>query len=735
MPPPDLPDFPASQLFLRRLAFHLVHDEARAEDLVQDTWAAWVEHKPRGVTEPKAWLARVLRNRAFNLKRADERRAQRESFAGRPDPSTPETDGTLEAQAKLIEALRELEEPYRSTLVQRYYHDLAPKEIAERAGTPLNTVKARLARGLEKLRTGMDRRYRGDRSAWCHWLMSLGNPPLVPATAPSSTGTPSSEGSPYGRSIFPSARSAATAGTSGAPPALLSWMLLAGGLVSGVSWVIWRSGRSTLPSMPLVFEMDSPRAPVELVEPRYETRFAQPVQAAPKSEVPPPQAVVEPPPTAIAPPLPFEWPQLGGTPTHDTFSAFRERIDLVQHPRVFWGQRNLLGSPTVSGTDLYSGGSSLFHLDLVSNKLTWVKEQDLREHLPPVLPSPGDREDWLRRLARSGLTESSWIAAAPAITADSVLARMVWDGSVSAFDRDLTRELWHWQAENPAPCALSGCLVGDHFLVAQGHQVLSLSIVNGSEDWSFDTGEDGAVNMVPACDGDLVYFATERGVVFALDLARGKQEWRTQSQGVFESPPLVLGDRVVFVAEPAARWNPAASMRAFQTYDGRELWNASVNARWTPGVGEDALYSTSWSGVSRLSINSGTIVEKTFLQQMGYDALLSASPLQVGASLYLSPKEPERVSLLACDVRSLGVAPARFLDVRWTFELPSQCALIELVHTGDRIYVATSVGLICIGDDPAKGPVPPGHVLRLGSEGDTGAPGASPVPEYRRRKR
>jgi RNA polymerase sigma-70 factor (ECF subfamily) len=124
---PEPPDFPASQLFLRRLAFHLVRDSARAEDLVQETWAAWVERAPSGVQEPRAWLARVLRNRAFNQKREDARRARRERLAGSPDPSAPATAGTLEAQAELLAALRRLEEPYRTTLVERYYHDLSPR--------------------------------------------------------------------------------------------------------------------------------------------------------------------------------------------------------------------------------------------------------------------------------------------------------------------------------------------------------------------------------------------------------------------------------------------------------------------------------------------------------------------------------------------------------------------------------------------------------------------------------
>src|SRR5262245_26475828 len=93
------PDFPASQLFLRRLAFHLVRDETLAEDLVQDTWAAWAARRPSGLTAPRAWLARVLKNRALNQKRGDQRRARHETLAARPE-GEPETEGTLEAQAR-----------------------------------------------------------------------------------------------------------------------------------------------------------------------------------------------------------------------------------------------------------------------------------------------------------------------------------------------------------------------------------------------------------------------------------------------------------------------------------------------------------------------------------------------------------------------------------------------------------------------------------------------------------
>ncbi|MEQ1891399.1 MAG: sigma factor, partial [Planctomycetota bacterium] len=85
MPGSDLPDFAASQLFLRRLAYRLVREEGLAEDLVQETWRTWLERAPAGLSEPRAWMAKVLRNLAFNARREKERRSARELAAARAE--------------------------------------------------------------------------------------------------------------------------------------------------------------------------------------------------------------------------------------------------------------------------------------------------------------------------------------------------------------------------------------------------------------------------------------------------------------------------------------------------------------------------------------------------------------------------------------------------------------------------------------------------------------------------
>ena len=69
-----------------------------------------------------------------------------------------------------------LPEPYRSTLLLRYFDGWSPAKIAKEKGLSPATVRSHVARGLERLRARLDDRHDGDRDAWCLALVPLAFP-------------------------------------------------------------------------------------------------------------------------------------------------------------------------------------------------------------------------------------------------------------------------------------------------------------------------------------------------------------------------------------------------------------------------------------------------------------------------------------------------------------------------------------------------------------------------------
>ena len=163
--------------FLRELSRALVPDAERAEDLVQDTWVAALEHPPRHGGAPRAWLAQILRRLAIKKgRRESERGAREEAFAraaAREAAAPDALAAELEFAQRLLRSVERLRDPYRNTLYLRFYRDLSPQAIATAEGVPVKTVKTRLARGLELLREDLDRHHAGRREAWVALLLPL----------------------------------------------------------------------------------------------------------------------------------------------------------------------------------------------------------------------------------------------------------------------------------------------------------------------------------------------------------------------------------------------------------------------------------------------------------------------------------------------------------------------------------------------------------------------------------
>lgn len=178
--------FSADDLFqhadaLHRLARDLVADPALADDAVQQAYLTALRRPPRQRVADGGWLRAVVRSCSLDLLRAEGRRRRREQAAAPvPAPAADQTAERLELQEAIATAVRGLGEPYSTTVWLRYYEGLSPTEIAARQGDPVKTVKTRLGRALQMLRSKLDGRP-GGRERWLPAMLPLARLPLATA--------------------------------------------------------------------------------------------------------------------------------------------------------------------------------------------------------------------------------------------------------------------------------------------------------------------------------------------------------------------------------------------------------------------------------------------------------------------------------------------------------------------------------------------------------------------------
>ncbi|MEE9391054.1 MAG: sigma-70 family RNA polymerase sigma factor [Planctomycetota bacterium] len=153
--------------FLRRLAERLVGDSSTGDDLAQDAWLAALraEGTPKGPRRP--WLAGTLRKLLANDRRQSRLRRLRES-AAKPGPPGSAVDEFLMQQAlrqRVVDVVVDLAEPYRTAVLLRFFEGLPPREIAKRLDLPVETARTQVKRGLDLLRSTLDREF-GGRKNW-----------------------------------------------------------------------------------------------------------------------------------------------------------------------------------------------------------------------------------------------------------------------------------------------------------------------------------------------------------------------------------------------------------------------------------------------------------------------------------------------------------------------------------------------------------------------------------------
>ncbi len=156
------------------------------------------------------------------------------------------------------------------------------------------------------------------------------------------------------------------------------------------------------------------------------------------------------------------------------------------------------------------------------------------------------------------------------------------------------------------PITLALCLTGFPFCSGQdvsmfrfgpAHEGVATGkgVVPGERAWRFRTG--GKVRSTPAVKEGVVYFGSEDGHLYAIDLKDGREIWRFKTGSEIASSPALAEDRVFFLSRDGI-------LRALDRHKGQEVWRIAMGPDALPRKG-DYLGWDYW--LSSPTVQNGTI--------------------------------------------------------------------------------------------------------------------------------
>jgi len=145
------------------MASRVLNDQEGAEDVLQDVFIQIWEKAPlynpaRG--RPITWAVTLTRNKAIDRLRSLQRRSRLQENVQRESETDPQSDdrssfdalASWETATLVREAMQKLSADQREVIELAFFSSLTQTEIAERLNEPLGTVKARIRRGMLKMR-------------------------------------------------------------------------------------------------------------------------------------------------------------------------------------------------------------------------------------------------------------------------------------------------------------------------------------------------------------------------------------------------------------------------------------------------------------------------------------------------------------------------------------------------------------------------------------------------------
>lgn len=134
-----------------RLAYSYVHNQEDALDVVQNAVCKALENYETLNNEHavRTWFYRILVNESLMfLKKSRREMPTEDGFAA----EIPYYETGYEIKGDLYEEINRMEPEVQSIIKLRFYEEMSLKEIADITRMNLNTVKAKLYRGLKALR-------------------------------------------------------------------------------------------------------------------------------------------------------------------------------------------------------------------------------------------------------------------------------------------------------------------------------------------------------------------------------------------------------------------------------------------------------------------------------------------------------------------------------------------------------------------------------------------------------
>ena len=149
--------------YVHALALRVLGSIEEAEEVVQDVfWQLWKSkiHYDPAQGRFSTWLFVITRNRSLDRLRSKRRRPTTESFSvdsiGTPGADDPEETAFIaERRRYVLTALEQLPPPQRQALELSFYQGMTHREIAERLGEPLGTIKSRIKMAMDKLKLSL----------------------------------------------------------------------------------------------------------------------------------------------------------------------------------------------------------------------------------------------------------------------------------------------------------------------------------------------------------------------------------------------------------------------------------------------------------------------------------------------------------------------------------------------------------------------------------------------------